>query len=380
MEANNKPVVLIVENGFAFTGAFKAALQVVEDLQGDFNFIFVIPRKSKQASILEEKGINYYSLPFVELRFKARNIILYLPMLIMNSISLMQIIRRERVKLIHANDLYNLAVLLPKIIYPKLKLITYVRLLPGYIPTYVYKWMLLLHAKTADALVAVSKAVEKAVNIPKALVLYDRPPNKEFFPVRYNLVNKDGFISLIYLGNYIEGKGQNYAVEAFIEAIKEIDNLCMVMVGSEMGIDKNKHYKEKLKERIAKVGLSKKVIFKDFIQSPEEELKKHQILLNFSDSESFSFTCLEASYYGLPVIATDSGGPSEIVEHNATGVIVKKGDIKEMTKAIVLLAKDEQKRIQFGERARQLVRDKFSYGQTSGQVYQLYTKLLAKSN
>jgi len=378
MEGNSKPVVLIVENGMAFTGAFKAALQTVEDLGNSFNFTFVIPKHSKQASFLEEKGVKYHTLPFVPLSSKLRNIILYFPFLLFNSIHIIKIIKKDKVQIIQGNDLYNLAVLLPRLLCPKLKLVVYIRLLPGYIPQPIYKTMVAIQSKIADSIVCVSKAVEQVVNINKAIVIYDRPP-KEEYNHKYIPTDSNDNITIIYLANYIQGKGQNYALESFAEAVKQVKNLRLIFAGSDIGIDKNREFKENIRQRVRQLNLQDKVTFKDFIKFPEQELIKYQMLLNFSDSESFSFTCLEASYYGLPVIATNSGGPVEIIEHDVTGLVVKKGDIKEMANAIVELAKNEQKRINFSIRAKQLVRERFSYAQTSGKVQELFTKLLTKA-
>jgi len=326
--------------------------------------------------MLEEKGINYYKLPFLELSSKFKNMVFYLPLLLINSIKLLQIVNQEKVKIIHSNDLYNLTVLLPKLIKPKLKLLTHVRLLPGYIPRPFYKSMVVLQNKFSDQLICVSEVVKKTVKISKAIVIYDRIPLSENYPYNYLPFNSTGLVSLVYLSNYMVGKGQNYAIEAFDEAVKLNSALKLTFIGGDMGLEKNRKYKTDLIERVCRLGLENKIVFKDFITAPELELKTHQVLLNFSDSESFSFTCLEAAFYGLPVIATNSGGPSEIIEHNITGIIVQKGNIEEMKEAILLVSKDSQKRISFSRQARNYVRTKFSGESTSLKLKEVYLKLL----
>ena len=56
-------------------------------------------------------------------------------------------------------------------------------------------------------------------------------------------------------------------------------------------------------------------------------------MLNFSESESFSMTCLESLYYGTPLIATDSGGPAELFKHGESGHLVPNRDVQAMAKA-----------------------------------------------
>jgi len=376
METTDKPVILIVENSIAYTGAFKAVMQTVEDLTEYFHFVFIIPQSSVLNKQLEEKGINYYRLPFLELSSRLKNILLYFPVLFINSIKLLQIINKEKVKIIHSNDLYNLAVLLPKLAKPKLKLLTHVRLLPGYIPSPLYKIMVFLHEHISDGIICVSEAVKKEVKGAKAIVIYDRIPDREKYPYNYLPFDDGGAVSLVYLGNYIQGKGQDYAIEAFSEAEKLNSGIKLIFIGGDMGLKKNKIYKESLIEKVKKLGLESKILFKDFVALPEPELKKHQVLLNFSDSESFSFSCLEGAYYGLPVIATNSGGPSEIIDDKYTGLIVKKGNIEEMKEAILRLVIDKDMRLNFSRNARNFVRTKFSFEKTSLKLKEAYLKLL----
>ena len=54
------------------------------------------------------------------------------------------------------------------------------------------------------------------------------------------------------------------------------------------------------------------VHFDGFAANTEVAMKGHDMVLNFSEAESFSLTCLDALYYGVPLIATDCGGPAEL--------------------------------------------------------------------
>ena len=74
-----------------------------------------------------------------------------------------------------------------------------------------------------------------------------------------------------------------------------------------------------------------------FAEKISEEYLDAAIVLNFSESESFSLTCLEAMFYGRPVIATRSGGPSEIIDHNESGILVDVKDVDAMANAMTNL-------------------------------------------
>src|SRR5262249_12329959 len=131
-------------------------------------------------------------------------------------------------------------------------------------------------------------------------------------------------------------------------------------VGSDMGLSKNKSYKLSLEERARDLGIFEKTEWLGFTEEVEQEYKAADIMLNFSESESFSITCLESLFYGRPVIATDCGGPAEIIDHQETGLLVPNRSVAEMANSMLLLALDTKSRIHMGLRARKIVREKFS--------------------
>ncbi|MBV8903523.1 MAG: glycosyltransferase [Acidobacteriia bacterium] len=50
--------------------------------------------------------------------------------------------------------------------------------------------------------------------------------------------------------------------------------------------------------------------------------------------EAFGLTVIEALACGTPVIASDQGGPSEIIEHGKSGFLVKANDVEAMADAV----------------------------------------------
>ena len=99
-------------------------------------------------------------------------------------------------------------------------------------------------------------------------------------------------------------------------------------------------------------------------------------MLNFSESESFSMTTLEALAFGTPIIATKSGGPSEIIENGVTGILVEVNNIQAMSNSIIGLVKDVEKMAIFSKNGLSLVQSKFSLKKQSEQLSILYTGLL----
>jgi glycosyltransferase involved in cell wall biosynthesis len=55
-------------------------------------------------------------------------------------------------------------------------------------------------------------------------------------------------------------------------------------------------------------------------------MRAADVVVSPSDFESFGMSLIEAMTVGTPVVATDAGGPSEIIEHGKTGLLVRPGD------------------------------------------------------
>jgi len=60
-----------------------------------------------------------------------------------------------------------------------------------------------------------------------------------------------------------------------------------------------------------------------------------------SEKESFGLAVLEAMSCGVPVVASKTGGLPELVKDGETGFLVPVGDIGSLSRAIMLLLKDD---------------------------------------
>ncbi|MFZ0915999.1 MAG: glycosyltransferase [Candidatus Udaeobacter sp.] len=77
-----------------------------------------------------------------------------------------------------------------------------------------------------------------------------------------------------------------------------------------------------------------------------------------STTDTFGNVILEAQACGLPVVVSDSGGPKELVEDNANGLITKSHDVDDLARAIRALVMDPALRDRMGKSARNSVTDR----------------------
>jgi glycogen synthase len=96
--------------------------------------------------------------------------------------------------------------------------------------------------------------------------------------------------------------------------------------------------------------------------------------------EPFGLVIAEAMARRLPVIASNVGGPAEILTHEEDGLLVKAGDERDLAHAIRLLMENPEKRKQLGEAAHATVRERFTIVQNARRVERHLTRAIQKSH
>jgi L-malate glycosyltransferase len=353
-----KPVVLLIDNSISFTGAFKCALQQADLMKPIYEYVFVLPQESGVIKQVEEQGFRYYTLPMLEIRKDLSALTHYLPRLYRNLNRLQRIVESEFASIVVVNDFYNLLGAGLKLKGWNGKLITHVRFLPSVMPAALRRLWIGLARRYSDYIISVSEAVHQQLPKDRKFVrIYDPVSFPEWDPPKSSW---EGGTKLMYLGNYIPGKGQDLALRAFQLALKRNGSLKLSFVGGDMGLEKNKAFRRRLEEEAREAGIERAVHFLPFTQDVEKRLKASDVVLNFSEAESFSMTCAEACFYGLPVIATRCGGPEEIIVQEETGLLVDNKNIEQMAEAMVRLSASKQLRMEYGTKAREYVKEKFS--------------------
>ncbi len=371
--------ILIIENSIDVTGALKSIVRSCLYNLEEFNYVFVLPEKSNAADWLRQNSFSEIEfLPMVELSKSFRRNLLYLPYLIRNTIALNMILKRNRIDLVVNNDLYNLLPVSLHIFGSKIPYVCHVRFLPNRFPKLLFNIWVRLHIYFAFSIVAVSQYLaNKLPNSKKIQVLYNELPI-ELEANQKSQGSLEREKVFLYLSNYIEGKGQNYALEAFAKIEKELPGWRLRFVGGDMGLMKNKVFLKQLKLKSEELKLAHKCEWLGYTNNVQAEYERVEICLNFSVSESFSLTCLESIYFGTPVIASRSGGPAEIISNGETGILVENRNIQEMADAMLMLANNDDLRKNAHKVGAALVREKFSPDKTSGKLFAIFAEALRK--
>jgi L-malate glycosyltransferase len=99
------------------------------------------------------------------------------------------------------------------------------------------------------------------------------------------------------------------------------------------------------------------------------------LYINTSIHEGIPMSVLEAMSYGLPIIAPDVGGFSEIIEDGITGYLVKSRIPEDFSNKCLLLFNDDEFRAKMAHSAREKVINSFSVDSMAEKYHDLYLSL-----
>ena len=152
-------------------------------------------------------------------------------------------------------------------------------------------------------------------------------------------------------------KGQMELLESFPEIRAQFPRSRLWFVGT---ADASEHaYESALSSRAAELGISASVTFWGHRDDIEQIIRGLTMLVLPSKHEAFPLVLLEAMSSGVPVIATDVGGVTELVNHMKTGIIVPVDDRKAMLRAVTELAGSPDLRDRLSEAAYDFVWARF---------------------
>lgn len=130
-----------------------------------------------------------------------------------------------------------------------------------------------------------------------------------------------------------------------------------------------------LKEQAQRLGIAERVTFTGLRKDIPAVLAQTDIFTLPSLWEGLPLTAIEAMAAARPVVLTDVGGNSELVQSGVNGMIVPPDDVDTLAATLVELLNDEQRRAEIGRAARQRVQHDFSIDTIAAQHETLYESI-----
>lgn len=137
--------------------------------------------------------------------------------------------------------------------------------------------------------------------------------------------------------------------------------------------------KKELVEFSHGLGLAERISFLGLRQDIPELLSVSDIFVLSSLFEGLPRAIMEAMAASLPVVATDVGGISELVEDGVTGILVPPGDCEAMASGIKNLLQDSDLRERMGASGLKKIKEEFSFEEMVHQMEKIYTQIALTS-
>ena len=126
-------------------------------------------------------------------------------------------------------------------------------------------------------------------------------------------------------------------------------------------------------------GVAQSVSFPGWIGDRAAFFAKADLFVLSSRVEPFGIVVIEAMAHGVPVIATRTAGPLDIVSPDETGLLVAQGNLDEMSAALMRLVQDPDQARRMGAQGRASVQERWSFSVVAQRMAQAVDELTAGS-
>ncbi len=367
-------------------GAEEVLIALLKNIDKNrFNPIVALPKSGPLETKLKEIGITIEYVQFIGLT-RTKNLfklLLYLIRFIYTSISLINIIKKSNISLIYANTYYSAILGIIAVKTTRRPFMWHVHDIHA--PDKITKLTIPLICTSAHKVIAISHAVKnnlKEYNIEseKIEIVYNGVElkyfkcNKNRTYLEENLPIYPDDIVICNVGQFSHRKNQKDILFAAEKIVKTYPNTKYLLIGKAIS-DKGRRYEKEIKKLTKDLGLDENVIFTGYRSDIPELLSGADIFVLTSLQEPFGLAVIEAMASCLPVIATKVGAVPEIIENDKSGFVIRPRDVDDLTKKIILLIENPEKRFEMGRIGRQIVEKKFDINKNIAKIEKIYKRL-----
>jgi len=188
--------------------------------------------------------------------------------------------------------------------------------------------------------------------------------------------NRQGrdIVQLVCLGRIGQRKGSFDLLHAFAGLPPEQKLRARLVLAGDGDVETARSLSDRL-------GIAAYVEFPGWLSSGDCEklLAKSDVFVLPSYNEGLPMALLEAMGWGMPVISTPIGGIPEVVTDQQEGLLLKAGDIEQLSATMQILIDDEDMRITIGKNARRRVIP-FNLDSYSLSLSKLYQSVFLEEN
>lgn len=295
---------------------------------------------------------------------------------------IIRICKKEKVDLIHVHDSNSLtATLVASIFLPSKTKIVLSRkrnnkIKDKFLNRYKYS-----HPKITK-IISVSKAVEaifdniikdknKLVTIYDAIdvTFFSKNTSKELIHKEFSLPKET-----LIIGNVAALTSQK-DIFTFIDTTREIIDKKPMDLSLKFIVIGDGYQRAELEKYVALKNLKDDIIFMGFRNNIQELLPEFDVFLLTSLTEGLPLTIYEAFATKIPVVATNAGGISEVIENGQTGFVTNLKDTENLAKGVLKILNDKELAENIKTNAFELVSKNHDLNVMKKNYYSFYSSL-----
>ncbi len=385
--------VLFVCHSGIVSGAERALLDLLEALPATVRATVACP-SGELEQMLAERGVDVVALPeaAASLRLDTRQLFRAGARIFRSARVLRRIVQAQRPDVIHANSLRAGLVILVAGVRRYAPTVVHVHdVLP---PSRVSDMIRHLLCARSDAVVGVSRYASDrfiAGSEPTRVYTLYNPldtiqfclggEGREEARELANLPTSGPLLGMV--AQITPWKGHDVAIRAMARIREDHPDAQLLIVGAPKFVGPsvrfdNRAYLRELENLVKELGLDDHVRFLGERQDVPRIMRALDLLLCPSWEEPFGRSVIEAMAVGTPVVATEVGGPAEVIRDGEDGVLLPPRDVERWAETIARLVDDPTRRQSYGERGSESVRARFDSHRYAEQVVAMYEELRAQ--
>ena len=193
-------------------------------------------------------------------------------------------------------------------------------------------------------------------------------------PERFSEGDRQGHPVILYVGSFIPPKRVDTILRAMSRAVERVPTVRLQLVG-------DGELRTELESLAAELGIAEKVEFLG--ARPHDEIpgwmRRADVLVHCSDHEGLPVAIMEALGCGLPVVAADVGGISDLVKEGETGYLLAPDDDVGFADRLVKLVSQPELTAQLGWNARVFAEAHLAKERVLEQVEAVYAAAIQQS-
>jgi phosphatidyl-myo-inositol dimannoside synthase len=239
------------------------------------------------------------------------------------------------------------------------------------------RWLVRWAAKTSAQAVAISTYTARELRKFTDVAIEVIPYTAELAAPISSRGVAEADKTILFVGRLIERKGVSHLIRA-LGSVRKRTPVRLVVIGD--GPERTRL------ERLAQdLGLRDQVEFRGRVS--DDELRKAyaaaaafvlpSVLDARQDTEGLGVVLLEAMNYSVPVVASDIGGITDIVQHERTGLLVPPGDETALAGALTRVLTDRALSDRLGAAGLRALGESFSWERIVGRWEAVYNRVVS---